>query len=144
MRKSTKKKIMAAIISIAFLASIATTAISFIFPNENQGNQNWIARVTVLIFGEVHNIPAGLGVTDDSLAKVYTLDSNNIIYKNTTGSVTINDLFKEWGQNFNSTCILDYCNNGNNSMIMYVNGVQNFDYELYSINNQDDIIIDYR
>jgi hypothetical protein len=145
MRKSTKKKIMAIAISLAFTASIATTAISFIFPNENQNNQSWAARLSIVIFGQLQTIPAGVGITNNQTAdKLYTLNNNNIIYKNSTGDVTLKDFFDVWGENFNSTCILDYCDNGNNSMIMYVNGVANTDYELYVIQNQDDIIIDYR
>ena len=134
---------MATIISVAFLASIATTAISFMFPTQNQ-NQVWAARVSVVIFNELQTIPAGLGIEDNTTGKIYTLDYDNIIYKNTDENIRLKDVFELWGEQFNSTCIMDYCNNGNNSMIMYVNRAVNTDYDLYVIQNQDDIIIDYR
>ena len=145
MKKSTKKKIMAIFIALAFTASIATTAITFILPSQNnQQSDTWAARISVVIFGEVHYIPAGLGITDNVAGPIYTLDSSNIIYKNTTGDVSLKEVFEQWGENFNSTCIMDYCNTNTSSMMMYVNGVANTDYELYTIQNQDDIIIDYR
>lgn len=143
MKKSTKKKIMATIISVAFLASIVTTAISFIFPTENQ-NQVWAARVSVLIFNELQTMPAGLGISNETIGSIYTLDYDNIIYKNTSDDIRLRDVFALWGEQFNSTCVMNYCNDGNHSMIVYVNRVPNTDYELYSIRNQDDIIIDYR
>jgi hypothetical protein len=143
MKKSAKKKIMAAVISIAFLASIATTAITFMIPTNNQ-QETWVARVSVLIFNELQTIPAGLGIGNNTTGKIYTLNYDNIIYKNTNETVRLSDVFELWGEQFNSTCIMNYCNNGNNSMVMYVNRVVNTDYELYVIKNQDDIIIDYR
>jgi len=143
MRKSTKKKIMAMVISVAFTASIATTAISFMFPTQDQ-NQVWAARVSVVIFNELQTMPAGLGIENNTTGKIYTLNYDNIIYKNTSDDIRLRDVFEMWGEQFNSTCIMNYCNNENNLMIMYVNRAVNTDYELYVIKNQDDIIIDYR
>jgi hypothetical protein len=144
MRKSTQKKIISVFIIFAFLGSSLTYAIIYAFPTENQ-SVNWAARISIVIFGELQTIPAGVGVIDNQTTqKLYTLDNTDIIYKNTNEQVSLGDFFEICGQNFNSTCILDYCNNENNSMVMYVNGVVNTDYELYKIQNQDNIIIDYR
>ena len=143
MKKSTQKKIISVFIIFAFLGSSLTYAIIYAFPVENQQG-TWVARVSILIFGELQQIPAGVGITDDTRQKVYTLDYDNLIYKDTDEQVTLGDFFDIWDQNFNSTCILDYCNNENSSMVMYVNGAINTQYELYKIQNQDSIIIDYR
>ena len=136
MRTKTKKKIMAAVISFAFLASILTTAISFMVPTQNS-NDVWRAMVSVVIFNELQTIPAGLGIENNVTGDIYTLNSDNIIYKNTDRDITLKDVFNLWGEQFNSTCIMNYCNNGNNSMVMFVNGVANTDYELYKIKNMD-------
>ena len=143
MRKSTQKKIISVFIIFAFLGSSLTYAIIYAFPTENQSGA-WAARISIVIFGELQTIPAGVGIVNNQTEKVYTLDNSNIIYKSTDEDVTLGDLFNIWGKNFNSTCILDYCNNENNSMIMYVNGAVNTGYNLYKIQNQDNIIIDYR
>lgn len=143
MRKSTKKKIMSISIAVAFLASILTTALSFVIPNQNQ-QSTWTARISIVVFNELQPIPADVGITDDTKDKIFTLSNDNIIYKNTDEDVSLKDFFDIWGEIFNSTCILDYCNNENYSMKMYVNNVENSDYQYYVIQNMDDIIIDYR
>jgi hypothetical protein len=143
MRKSTKKKIMGITISLAFLASIITGAISFVLPSENQ-QEVWVARLSIVVFNELQYIPAEVGVTNETREKLFTLNTDNLIYKVTDEDVTLKDFFDIWGETFNSTCILDYCNNENHSMVMYVNRARNTDYELYKINNRDEIIIDYR
>lgn len=143
MKKSTQKKIISIFIIFAFLGSSLTYAIISAFPTESQ-SETWVARVSVVIFGELRTIPAGLGIENNETGRIYTLNYDNIIYKSTQDEVRLGEVFDLWGENFNSTCIMDYCNSGNNSMVMYVNGVRNTDYELYLIQNQDNIIIDYR
>ena len=143
MRKSTQKKIISVFIIFAFLGSSLTYAIIYAFPTENQSS-SWAARISIVIFGELQQIPAGVGIVNNQTEKVYTVDNSGIIYKSTNEDVTLGEFFNIWGENFNSSCILDYCNNENNSMIMYVNGAVNTGYNLYKIQNQDNIIIDYR
>ena len=144
MKKSTKKKMMGIIISVAFLGSIFTAAVSFILPPENQEGEVWAARLSIVIFNELQQIPAEIGVTNKTREKLFTLDYDNIIYKNTNEDVSLGEFFEIWNETFNSNCILDYCSNENQSMRMYVNNVENFDYEFYVIKNRDEIIIDYR
>lgn len=143
MRKSTQKKIISVFIIFAFLGSSLTYAIIYAFPTENQSS-SWAARISIVIFGELQQIPAGVGIVNNQTEKVYTVDNSGIIYKSTNEDVTLGEFFNIWGENFNSSCILDYCNNENSSIIMYVNGAVNTGYNLYKIQNQDNIIIDYR
>jgi len=126
-----------------FLGSSLTFAIISAFPNE-QNITGWRARVVIVIFQELYPIPADMGVTNETKAKVYTISTDGIISKSVAEDVTLKDFFEVWGQTFNSTCILDYCNTNTSSMVMYVNGKENTDYELYTIKNNDVIIIDYR
>ena len=134
---------MGIIISLAFLASIITGAISFVLPSNNQ-QEVWAARLSIVIFNELQTIPAEVGVVNETREKLFTINYDNIIYKVTDEDATLKEFFGIWGETFNSTCILNYCNNANHSMVMYVNSVTNTDYELYTIQNRDEIIIDYR
>lgn len=145
MKRSTKNRIITIFILLIFVGSTAAFSLLNAF-NSGQGNiVNWRARIVILIFEEQYPIPTGIGiVNNETKAKVYTTSTDGIIYKTVSEDVTVKDFFDVWGQTFNSTCILDYCNTNTSSMVMYVNEVLNNEYELYTIKNNDVIIIDYR
>lgn len=148
MKKSTKKQILTLIILFVFSGSVVTYALISAVPSENQVQTNWAARLIITIFNEQYTIPANIGVTNETRTKLFTINSDGIIYKTGTEDATLGDFFKEWDQNFNSTCIIDYCNNQNNTMMMFLRSgdswVANTEYENYVIKNQDIIWIDYR
>ena len=126
-----------------FLGSSLTYAIiSSITPTQQE--IPWQAALFVVIFEDPVEIPAGVGVENETRAKLYTLNYDNIIYKEGEEDSTLRDFFEIWGETFNSTCILDYCNNANNSIRMYVNNRETLDYEYYVIRDRDVIVIDYR
>ncbi len=147
MKREKKKQIMSAIILLVFSGSILTYAIMFAFPEEEKEGV-WKVGLLIYIYGEPIQIPAGIGVFNETKSKLYTLSNDNIIYKKGSEEATLGEFFKIWGKEFNRTCILDYCNNENHSMRMYVrkNGkwVENFDYDSYVLKNGDVILIDYR
>lgn len=148
MKNSTKKQILTILILIAFLGSSITYALISAVPSNNQVQTNWAAKLVITIFGEQQEIPADIGVTNETRAKLFTINSDDMIYKTGEEDATLGDFFKEWGQNFNSTCVLDYCNSGNSSMMMFLRSgndwVANTEYEKYVIRNGDIIWIDYR
>lgn len=114
------------------------------FPNE-QNVTNWAARIVIYINGEIYSIPSDVGiVNNETKAKVYTGNSDGLIFKTVSEDVTLKDFFDTWGKTFNNTCILDYCNTNTSSVVLYVNRVENPDYELYKIQNNNLIEIDYR
>jgi hypothetical protein len=147
MKKETKKQIATIFILIIFLGSSLAFALISAFPSENQVN-TWRAKLVIIIFGEQQQIPVDIGLTNQTKAKLYTLNSDGIIYKDVSEDANLGDFFQIWGKTFNSTCIFDYCNNANNSMRMYIytgdKQVENYDYEYYVIQNNDIIVIDYR
>jgi len=148
-KRATKNRIITIIILLVFLASSLTYAIMSAFPTENGVQSNWRARLVIIVFGESVEIPASTGVTNETIrSKLFTLSNDGIIYKQGSEDVTLGDFFKIWDKTFNSTCILEYCNNANSSMRMYIytedKQVENFEYENYLIKNNDIIIIDYR
>jgi hypothetical protein len=130
-----------------FLGSSLTYAIMFAFPSESN-TAGWRARIIIVINGEQHPISADVGVTNETKAKVYTGNTDGVISKSVSEDVTLKDFFDVWNKTFNSNCILDYCNTNTSSMKMYLwennNWVENSDYELYTIKNNDVIMIDYR
>jgi hypothetical protein len=148
MNKNTKKKIITILILLAFLGSSMAYALISAFPSENQVQTNWAAKLIITIFGEQYNIPADIGVTNETREKLFTINSDGVIYKTGTEDVALKEFFDIWGENFNSTCIIDYCNNQNNTMMMFLrsgnNWVANSEYENYVIKNGDIIWIDYR
>jgi hypothetical protein len=147
MKRSTKKQIITWIVLLTFGGSIVTTAISMFPSSSNQQTiqRDWAARLNIVINNELYTIPAGVGVTGNkTTAKLFTTSNDGIMYKTGEGDATLKDFFTILGQNFNETCIFEFCNTNTSSMRMYVNNVQNTNYELYTIKNGDSILIDYR
>ena len=149
MKRATKNQIITIIILLVFLVSSLTYAIISAFPVESRIAAGWRARLYIIIFGETVEIPANIGIINETAtSKLFTLNNDGIIYKKGSEDATLGDFFSIWNKTFNSTCILEYCNNENNSMRMYIyrgdNKVENLEYENYVIKDRDVILIDYR
>jgi hypothetical protein len=144
MKREKKKQILSLIILVSFMGSSITYALISSVPSEDQVQANWQARIQIVINNQLYAIPAGVGITNETRAKLFTIDTDNIIYKTGEEDVFLGDFFKIWDETFNRTCILEYCNTNTSSMRMYVNNKENTDYELYVIQNGNDILIDYR
>jgi hypothetical protein len=146
--KKRAKQILTIVILLIFLGSGFTTILLSIIPG-GVGPTSWRAGLFIIIHGEQTEIPAKIGFIDDAPSEgFYTLDNTGIIFKGTSEDIPLGDFFKTWGKTFNSTCILEYCNNGNHSMRMYIirgdDKVENFEYENYIVKDMDMILIDYR
>ncbi len=142
MKKTTKKQLFSLFLIVAFLGSTLTFALLNAF--QDQEKDVWVARISILIFGKLETIPAQVGISNNKTQKVFTVAADNLVYKTVNEEATLKDFFEIWGENFNSTCVLEYCNNANSSLRMYVNNAENFEYEFYTIKDKDNIIIDYR
>lgn len=144
MRKSTKKQITTVFILLIFLASSVTYAIISAVPSGNSA-AGWQAQLIIVIFGEQYPVPSNVGVAgNETTGKIYTISTDGVLYKSVEGDVALKDFFDAWGQTFNSTCILTYCNTNTSSVAMFVNDKANFEYENYIIQRNDFIVIDYR
>lgn len=144
MKKETKNRIITIFMLLMFLGSSLTYAIISAIPNEQNNTAEWKARIIIYINGETYPIPVDIGGDNETTSKIFTGNTNGIIYKRVSDDVTLKDFFDAWGQNFNSTCILEYCNTNTSSMAMFVNRKESSDFELYTIKNNDVIEIDYR
>lgn len=143
MKRATRNRILTIFILLIFVVSglIAVSPIQ-----SGPTTTNWMAQIVIQINDEQqYPIPADIGVINNqTVEKVYTTSTNGVVYKNTTGSVTMKDFFDEWNQTFNSTCILGYCNTNTSFVTMFVNGKINDQFDYYTIQNKDIIIIVYR
>jgi hypothetical protein len=143
MKKTTQKQIFSLFLILAFVGSTVTFAILNTVAPEDE-NEVWAVRISIVIFEELERIPADVGIDGDNRDRLFTIDSDNLVYKNVPEDLMLKDFFEIWGETFNSTCILDNCNVANHSLRMYVNDVEKFDFELYTMKSMDNIIIDYR
>jgi len=145
--KKKAKQILTIVILLIFLGSGFTGIILSIIPGGG-GPTSWRAVLLISIHNEQIEIPGGIGINGDSPQGFYTLDNSSILFKGTSKDLPLGNFFISWGKNFNSTCIFEYCNNGNHSMRMYIikgnDKVENFDYERYIVKDRDVMLIDYR
>lgn len=151
MKRETKKQLITILLLIVLLGSTAAFSLLSAFQNENQNSADWYAQIAIVISGNQYPIPADIGIVNNqTTAKVYTGNTNGVIYKSVSGDVALKDFFDAWNKTFNNICILEYCNTNTSSMKMYVwdysnsKWVENSYYELYTIKNKDVIMIDYR
>jgi len=96
------------------------------------------------INGEETQIPSNIGVGNGVMRPVHTHDSSGEIhiegpYKR---DYAIEEFFQVWGKTFNSKCIFDYCTD-NGELNMYVNGIENSEFENYVMKDDDLILIEY-
>ncbi|MEK6982117.1 MAG: hypothetical protein AABX38_04260 [Candidatus Micrarchaeota archaeon] len=77
----------------------------------------------------------------NSDGRVLHLENSNPSKKPET--LTLGYFFKVWGKTFNSTCILDKCNSANQTVKMFVNGKQNYDYQNYFLRQNDKVEIKF-
>jgi hypothetical protein len=146
-KKATKNRLITIFILLIFLGSSLAYAFISAFPTGSSSDQ-WQARIIITINEDQYPIPSDIGIVgNETKGKIFTGNTNGIIYKTVNGYVTLKDFFDTWGQTFNSTCVLDYCNTNTSSVKMYTwNGkwVTNSAFEFYVIKSGDNILIDYR
>ena len=115
-------------------------------PNSNIVSQNGVylrAHLSVKINGKEIKIPAGIGflgeLDEDGMPKVlHTHSSKGIIRAEMKGVVSkdqlrLGEFFRAWGKDFSKDSILGNKVGEMHKIKMFVNGVENFDYENYII-----------
>ena len=106
-------------------------------------------HLRIVINGTDLAIPAEIGVTESSMMVVHTHDGTGTIHLESPvpKDFNVGHFFFVWSRNsgeqkiFNSTCILDYCADGNRTVRMLVNGQQNDEYEKFVMHDLDRIEI---
>lgn len=105
---------------------------------------HWHPTVAIYIRGQKQDIPPNLGLAL-GMASVHTHDSSGTIHVEKGGRVTKDDirlaaLFKTWGKQFNSSCLLDECGG---KVTLLVNDKENTEFENYVMQDKDKIEIRY-
>ena len=113
-----------------------------------RGPIHWHPELTIIINGQQQIIPTNLGITPSFHYPVHTHDTTGVLhYENnnpTPENMPLRYFFEQvWRKPFNSTCILNYCNDGSRTVKMTVNGKENFDFENYIPKDKDDIRIEF-
>lgn len=107
---------------------------------------HWHPHLTIEINGENIVIPANVGLGSVH-APLHTHDATGTLHiENDYPSfktIRLGYFFEVWNKNFNSECIFDYCTNETHEMKVFVNGVENFEYGDYVMQELDEIKITY-
>jgi hypothetical protein len=108
---------------------------------------HWHPKLTVQINGQQQTIPANLGLVGVH-QPIHTHDSTGVLhYENnnpTVENMRLGYFFeKVWRKQFNSRCILNYCNSDSGTVKMFVNEKENFDFDNYIPKDKDDILIEF-
>lgn len=88
-------------------------------------------HLSISINGAELTIPSDIGISDGVLRPLHTSDTTGKINLESKcpREFILGDFFKIWGKNFNSTCIMDYCDDGVHMMKVLVDGEENNDFE---------------
>ena len=110
---------------------------------------HWHPKLEILIKGQKYQVPMNLGATGSVHFDVHThTETDGTLHYEvsnpTAENMPLRYFFdKVWRKQFNSTCILEYCNNGSEAVRMFVNGNENFDFENYIPKDNDRIRIEF-
>ena len=107
------------------------------------------ATLRILINGTQVPIEANIGVNDGQLRGlrgIHTHDDTGTLHIETPTPMDapLGAFFRIWGRTFNSGQIFSNVANTNKEVVMLVNGVLNFEFETYNIQEGDVIEIRYR
>lgn len=108
---------------------------------------HWHPELSIEINGKKQEIPANIGIGAIH-SPIHTHDTSGILHLEMQGLVTKDSIklirfFKTWDKQFNSNCILDSCNGTGGTVIMFVNGTENTEFENYQMQDKDKIEIKY-
>lgn len=108
------------------------------------------SSLSIIIDGNEIAIPGDIGIQDsecpNGMRGVHTHNPDGTLHIETPGSMDapVGAFFQIWGENFDETHILNKEANDANEVVMFVNGVQNDEYENYVMKDGDEIRIEYR
>jgi len=146
-RKKIDKIIIISIIILIFSIwiyfsskNITTYKNPIVNPNQVPNQRtHWHPHLTIIINNQTQIIPANIGISPGKESSTHTHTDDGKIHieslnpKANPETFSLGYFFNEWGKSFNKTCILDKCirNNSNDTLKMYVNGKENFEFENY-------------
>jgi hypothetical protein len=108
------------------------------------------ANVRLVIDGNEIAIPDNVGIQDDrcpdGMRGIHTHDSSGKLHIETTEPMEapIDAFFQIWGEDFDSTHILNKVSDEANEVVMFVNGESNSEFEIFVMLNGYEIEIRYQ
>ncbi len=157
-KSAARKKLMKRTAYLAIPVILIAAAFTFIasqpLGNPNSSNPDiprspihWHPTLEIVIKGQNQVIPANLGLVGVE-QPTHTHDSTGVLhYENnnpTFETMRLGYFFdKVWRKQFNSTCIMNYCNGDSGTVKMFVNSRENFDFENYIPKDKDEIRIEF-
>lgn len=108
-------------------------------------------HLKIIVNNEDVNIPADIGIMGGIMSVIHTHDATGTIHLESPvpKDFTVGHFFFVWSRTageqkiFNSTCVLAYCNDGNKTVKMFVNGAASNEYGNYIMHDLDRIEIKY-
>ena len=84
------------------------------------------AHLDIIINGQNFLVPAQIGITDKCFYWLHTHDETGVIHIESPVSrdFTLGQFFDIWNKKFTNNQIFNYVTNGNNPLIVYVNGTK--------------------
>ncbi len=151
-----------------YVNSPSTASGAFSAVGENQSADNtrigctvihWHPRMKIVIENNQERIPANVGITignvvdtqlsGGSFSPIHTHDKSGVLHMENNcierkpETLSIGYFFTVWGKTFNSTCIMQHCNENRKIVSMTVNGIANSDFQAYQLRDGDEIVITY-
>jgi hypothetical protein len=107
------------------------------------------ANLQIFVHGEGETVPVNIGITDTAIQSLHTHDTSGTVHMESSvaRTFTLGDFFDVWGVRFTftpKTCLGAYCNDGGNTLQVFVNGQeQTGDPTQIAMNDQDVIVVTY-
>lgn len=132
---------------IAAVIVVITAALIFaVYSNNSSEPFHSHADFKVYLNGDTYNFSQERYM--EKLEAVHIHDMNGELIHVHERGAALGDFFSSMGMSFNSSCFIlddgtEYCNDGEKTIRMYVNGKPNDEYGKYEIHDLDRILITY-
>ena len=103
-------------------------------------------NLKILVNGTPQIIPANVGINTLCMNAIHTHDATGVLHVESPvkKDFTLGDFFAVWKKEFNKNQILDYKTDSTHSLTVTVNGKLVDTYENTIMNDQDNIVVEYK
>lgn len=136
---------------IAYISKIPNScktadARDLILKEHTQSKLHIHTDLEIIINGKKQEIPTNIGVIPEGMRPVHTHDFSGHIHIEgpCVRDFTLGDFFNIWEKQFNNKCIFDNCVTNNESLKMYVDSKENFEFENLIFIDGQKIVIEYK
>ncbi len=104
------------------------------------------AHLDLYVNGTAVQVPADIGIGDNAESSVHTHDVSGVIHMEAASQATftLGEFFDVWGVRLTSTCLGGYCNTGDQTLRLFVNGKPyTGDPRALVLNEHDEVVVAY-